>query len=391
MNKAQLVELFRVYEKGLAAKARNKSAENAFVSGLYTYSSKVRPNTPNNIRSTGKKTADNFKRNFTNLVKVLQDPTANAATIAKANKQARQTAVNYYYSIANTTKAATNILAMLKAARALAPPKAKVNIDALFTSLVAEAAKVAPARNKLRRPLGPRKYPPGYMQNFALPNGLTMKNFENKLKSMNTKWTSEQNLKRMVEGTLQRKYGELFYAKYPNLATGPFRNIMNRATNAKKRFQPGSSRPSITASNAQFQALKALSPNGKTYYGNMPIWKSLTPAQVDKFTNLTNIQKNALKRMIRSVRLNNMESNKSKVRIGRNREELSNNLMKMVSNKNLLNVLKVRVAKRRANVGSSSPNTSSTKGSAAAAAPVGAPTNIFGSSTTSTNWRNFNK
>ena len=397
MNKAQLVELFRVYEKGLAAKARNKSAENAFVSGLYTYSSKVRPNTPNNIRSTGKKTADNFKRNFTNLIKVLQDPTANAATIAKANKQARQTAVNYYYSIANTTKAATSIIAMLKAARALAPPKAKVNIDALFKSLVAEAAKVAPARNRLRRPLGPRKYPPGYMQNFALPNGLTMKNFENKLKSMNTKWTSEQNLKRMVERTLQRKYGpknnSAFYAKYPNFASGPFRNIMNRATNTKKRFQPGSSRPSITASNAQYQALKALSPNGKTYYGNMPIWKSLTPAQVNKFTNLTNIQKNALKRMIRSVRLNNMESNKSKVRIGRNREELSNNLMKMASNKNLLNVLKVRVAKRRANVGLSSPNTSSSTKGAAAGAPsaVGAPTNIFGSRTTSTNWRNFNK
>jgi hypothetical protein len=222
-----------------------------------------------------------------------------------------------------------------------------------------------------------------------------MNNFKTKLNSMNTKWTSDENLKRMVEATLLRKYkpknNSVFYAKYPNLATGPFRNIMNRATNTQKRFQPGASRPTLTASNAQFQALKAKSPNGK-YYGNLTMWKNLKPAQVDKFTNLTNIQKNALKRMIRSVRLNNMEPNKSKVRVARNREELSNNLMKMASNKNLLNVIKVRVAKRRANVGSSSPTTSSAKGStAAAAAPVGAPTNIFGTTTTSTNWRNFNK
>ena len=292
MNKAQLVELFRVYEKGLAAKARNKSAENAFVSGLYSFYGKTRPQTANNIRPGGKKTSENFNRNIRGLIKALQDPGVNAAALANANKKARQTTLNYYVSLENATKAD----------------------------------------------------------------------------------------------------GNSFYAKYPNLATGPFRNIMNRATNAKKRFQPGSSRPSITASNAQFQALKALSPNGKTYYGNMPIWKSLTPGQVDKFTNLTNIQKNALKRMIRSVRLNNMEPNKSKVRVARNREELSNNLMKMASNKNLLNVIKVRVAKRRANVGSSSPTTSSAKGStAAAAAPVGAPTNIFGTTTTSTNWRNFNK
>jgi hypothetical protein len=363
MNKAQLVELFGVYEKGLASKARNKSAENAFVSGLYSfYGRGARPQTANNIRPVGKKTAENFNRNIRGLIKALQDPGVNAAALANANKKARQAAVNYYYS---TTNAATTIIAMLKAARALVPPKAKVNIDSLFTSLVAEAAKVAPARNRLRRPLGPRKYPPGYMQNFPLPNGLTMKNFKTKLNSMNTKWTSEQNLKRMVQATLQRKYGNSFYTKYPNFASGPFRNIMNRATNTKKRFQPGSSRPSITASNAQFQALKALSPNGKTYYGNMPIWKALTPAQVAQFTNLTNIQKNALKRMIRSVRLNNMESNKSKVRVGRNREELSNNLMKMASNRNLLNVIKVRVAKRRANVGSSSPNTSSAKGAEA--------------------------
>ena len=391
MNKAQLVELFGVYEKGLAAKARNKSAENAFVSGLYTWASKVRPNTSNNIRSTGKKTAENFKRDFSNLVKVLQDPTANAATIAKANKQARQTAVNYYYSIANATKAAASLLSVLKAARARSTPEAKVNIDTLFKSLVAKAAEVPPARNRLRRPLGPRKYPTGYMQNFELPNGLTMKNFENKLKSMNTKWTSEQNLKRMVEATLLRKYGS-FYAKYPNFATGPFRNILNRATNTMKRLQPGALRPSLTASNAQYQILKAKAPNGK-YYGNLPMWKSLTPAQVNKFTNLTPIQKDALKRMILSVRLNNMETNKSKVRVGRNREELTNNLMRVkLPNKNLLNVLKKRVAKAKAPAQWITNNaTPKNKGGASPSTPVGAPTNIFGSRTTSTNWRNFNK
>ena len=388
MNKAQLVELFRVYEKGLAAKARNKSAENAFVSGLYSWASKVRPNTPNNIRSTGKKTAENFKRDFTNLVKTLQDPTANAATLAKANKQARQTAVNYYYSITNATKAANNATAKLKAAR-------PVNIDVLFKSLVAKAAEVKPARNRLGRPLGSRRYPPGYMQNFNLPKGLTMKNFQNKLNKLNTKWTSEQNVKRMVEATLLREYGNKntsFYARHPDLATGPFRNIMNRATNTQKRIQVGVSRPSLTASNAQFQALKALSPNAKTYYGNLPLWKSLTPAQVDKFTNLTPIQKDALKRMILSVRLNNMEPNKSKVRVGRNREELTNNLMRIkLPKKNLLNVLKKRVAKAKAPIRFTETTAPKNKGRATAASPVGAPTNIFGSRTTSTNWRNFNK
>ena len=304
MNKAQLVELFRVYEKGLAAKARNKSAENAFVSGLYSfYGRGPRPATANTITSGGKKTEENFKRNFSNLIKVLQDPATNATA---ANKKARQTAVNYYYSIANTTKAATNIIALLKAARPAPAPK----------------------------------------NNSA------------------------------------------FYAKYPNSATGPFRNILNRATNVKKRYQPFTRSPSLTASNAQFQALKSKGPNGQ-YYGNRNIWKTLTPAQVDKFTNLTAVQKNALKRMIRSVRLNNMEPNKSKVRAGRNREELTNDLMRMASNKNLLNVIKVRVAKRRAPIEWATNNMApSAKGGAA---PVGAPTNIFGSRTTSTNWRNFNK
>jgi len=367
MNKAQLVELFRVYEKGLATKARNKSAENAFVSGLYSfYGRGPRPNTANNVTPGTKKTAENFKRNFTNLIKVLQDPAANATA---ANKTARQAAVNYY-----------------------SPTNATGNIDVLFKSLVAKAAEVKPAANRLGRPLGSRRYTPGYMQNFTLPNGLTMKNFQNKLNKLNTKWTSEKDVKRMVEATLLRKYGNKnasFYAKYPNLATGPFRNILNRATNEKKRLQIGASRPSLTASNAQFQALKALSPNGKTYYGNMNIWKALTPAQVDKFENLTAIQKSALKRMIRSVRLNNKEPNKSKVRVGRNREELTNNLMKIESNKNLLNVIKVRVAKGRAPAQGIS-NGAGTKNKGGSA-PVGAPTNIFGSRTTSTNWRNFNK
>ena len=409
MNKARLVELFRVYEKGLAAKARNKSAENAFVSGLYSfYGRGPRPATPNNITPGSKKTAENFNRDFSNLVKVLQDPAANATA---ANKKARQAAVNYYYSLTNATKAANNATVKLKEARP-APAAvnyysatkaakaatvklkearpAPVNINALFKSLVAKATEVKPARNRLGRPLGSRKYSPGYMQNFKLPNGLTMKNFQNKLNKLNTKWTSEKDVKRMVEATLLRKYGNKnasFYSKYPNFATGPFRNILNRATNEKKRLQIGASRPSLTASNSQFQALKALSPNGKTYYGNMNIWKGLTPAQVDKFTNLTAIQKNALKRMIRSVRLNSMEPNKAKVRAGRNREELTNDLMKMQNNKNLLNVIKVRVAKSRAPAQGISNNSGAKGGSAA----VGAPTNIFGSRSTSTNWRNFNK
>jgi hypothetical protein len=234
------------------------------------------------------------------------------------------------------------------------------------------------------------------MQNFALPPGLTIKNFQNKLNKLNVKWTSEQNLKRMVEVTLLRKYGpknSAFYAKYPNFATGPFRNILNRATNIKKRFQPGASRPSLTASNAQFQILKALSPNGKTYYGNMPILRTLKSNEVNRFANLTPIQKNALKRIILSVRLNNMEPNKKQVRYGNNRMELTNNFMRIkLPNKNLLNVLKKRVTKRRAPAQWITNNAGpKNKGGATPPAPAGALTSIFGSRTTSTNWRNFNK
>lgn len=305
MNKAQLVDLFRVYETGLASKARNKSAENAFVSGLYKYYGKTRPVTTNNVRATSKRSKENFERDVLALVKLLESNGPNAKALTNANLKMRQSAVNYYYGITNATKAASNVIALLKAAVA---SKAPVNTGS-------------------------------------------------------------------------------FFAKYPNLATGPFRNILNRATNKKKRFQL-SRRPSLTASNAQYQALKAKAPNGK-YYGNMPIWKTLKASDVDRFTNLTEIQKNALKRMIRSVRLNNMQPDKFKVRFGPNREELSNNLMKIASDKNLLKVIEARVAKRRVPTQWSS-NTGGSKATGGSTGP-GAPTNIFGSRTTSTNWRNFNK
>ncbi len=390
MNKAQLVELFRVYEKGLAAKARNKSAENAFVSGLYTYYGKARPATNNNVRQGSKKSLQNFDRDIRALVALLKTDAPNAKALANANKKARQSAIDFYYHIEpKVLLAAAKAVATLKTRRAA--PKAP-NVDALFKSLVTEAAKVPGSRNRLGRRLGSRPYPPGYMVNFPLPNGPTMDNFKTKINSLNSKWTSDMNLKRMVEATLLRKYGQKntsFYAKYPNLATGPFRNILNRATNVKKRLQPGASKPSLTASNAQYQILKAKGPNGKTYYGNMPVWKTLKSSDVDRFTNLTAIQKNALKRAIRSVRLNNQEKNKSLVRVGANREELTNDLMKIASNRNLLAVLKARVAKRRA------PTEWLTNGAPkakVAAAPVtrGAPTSLF-SRSSSINWRNFNK
>jgi len=370
MNKAEVMLLWRTYEKSLTNKARNKTAENAFVSGLYKFYGKNRISPgSNNLVASRTKTRNNFQKDFHGLVELLKEPTANATALVGANKQARQTAFNYYHGLRNLTKTATNASTKLKAA--------PVNIDTLFKRLVTKAAEVKPARNRLGRPLGSRRYPPGYMQNFKLPKGLTMNNFKNKLKSMNTKWTSEKNVKRMVEATLLREYGpknnSTFYAKYPNLATGPFRNIMDRATNTKKRFQPGSSRPTLTASNAQFQALKSLSPNGKTYYGNMPIWKGLTLAQVNNFTNLTPIQKNALKRMIRSVKLNNSEPNKVKVRVGRNREELTNNLMKIRNNKNLLEVIKKRVAKSREPKAGLMNNTS-VKNNGGGSPPVAVPT-----------------
>lgn len=138
-----------------------------------------------------------------------------------------------------------------------------------------------------------------------------------------------------------------FYKKFPEFSTGLFKNIMDRTINTVKRFQGLRRRPSITPSNAQYQILKSKSPSGE-YYGNMPIFKMMTSLDVNKYTNLTPLQKNALKRMIRSVRLNNTEKNKSKVRYGNNREELTNNLMKIPTNRDLLAVLKVRVARKRA-------------------------------------------
>ena len=203
-----------------------------------------------------------------------------------------------------------------------------------------------------RRPTGPRRYPPGYMQNFKLPNGLTMNNFKNKLNKLNTKWNSEKSLKAMVEATLLRKYGSKnttdFYTKFPKLATGPFRDILNRTTNKNKRFQPFSRRPSLTPSNAQYQILKTKDPKGE-YYGNSNILKLMTEYNVNKFMGLSNLQKDAIKRMIRSIRVNDMASIKSKVRYGSHREELTNNLMAIKNDVNLLKELEKRVAKRRAN------------------------------------------
>ena len=395
MNKAQLVELFKSYEQSLITGARNKNAERAFISGLYAYYGKTRPNMPNDLRPATKKNEAEFAKNIKSLVSILGQNSPNAEALANANKVARQAILDFYFDPRTITRA-IKVANRVKAARApKAPnvPKAP-NANALFKSLVTEAAKVRPQRNRLGRPLGSRKYPSGYMQNFVLPNGLTMNNFKNKLNKLNVKWTSEQNLKRMVEATLLRKYGpknSAFYAKYPNFATGPFRNILNRATNTTKRLQIGASRPSLTASNAQFQILKALSPNGKTYYGNMPVLRTLKSNEVNRFANLTPIQKNALKRIILSVRLNNMEPNKKQVRYGNNRMELTNNFMRIkLPNKNLLNVLKKRVAKRRAPTQWITNNTAP-KPKGQSPAPAGALTSIFGSRTTSTNWRNFNK
>ena len=258
--------------------------------------------------------------------------------------------------------------------------QAPVNIDALFKNLVSEAAKVKPKRDRLGRQLGSRPYSKDYITNVNLPNGLTMNNFKNKLAKLNTKWESDKNLKRMIEATLLRKYGSknTFFGRFPNLAVGPFRSIMNRATNTQKRLQPLAAWPTLTAGNAQYQVLKSKAPNGE-YYGNKPIWQTMTAKQVDKFTNLTPIQKNALKRMIRSVQLNKSEPNKSKIRYGSNREELTNNLMAIANNAAVRRKLAERVAKRKANnaAGGRSNNKGTKTNGAAPAAPTPSRPSVY--------------
>lgn len=276
------------------------------------------------------------------------------------NKRSRARATANAAKTMNTQRARVNALStgqtptranqLIKQAGGEPAAQAPVNIDALFKKLVTEAAKVKPKRNRLGRQLGSRPYTKGYITNVELPPGLTMNNFKNKLNKLNTKWESDKNLKRMIEATLLRKYGSknTFFGSFPNLAVGPFRSIINRATNKQKRLQPLASWPTLTAGNAQFQILKSKAPNGE-YYGNKPIWKMMTAINVNKYTNLTDIQKNALKRMIRSVSLNNAEPNKSKIRYGSNREELTNNLMAIANNEAVRTLLKERVAKRKAN------------------------------------------
>ena len=375
MNKAQLVALFGAYEKGLASKARNKSAENAFVSGLYSFYGKTRPDTSNNIGHLGKKSQQNFNRNIRSLINVLKLNGPNANKLATANRQARQTALNYYYGL--TPNAVNRVrTAMTSAAKFSSNLAAK---QARVAANKAEAARIARqeaqnAANEARAAVSGAAATKSNKNARARANAAVLAQKVANAKAA----TAAAEARAAAHQAATAAAPSSFYAMYPMFATGSVRSILNRTTNTKKRFQV-SRNPSLTASNAQFQILKSKSPNG-TYYGNMNIWKKMN---ITKYTNLTDIQKNALRRSIRSVRLNSLEPNKSKVRAGLNREELTNDLMKITSNRNLIAIIKRRVAKSRAST-EWAPNASATSTAS------GAPTSLFTSST-STNWRNYNK
>jgi hypothetical protein len=125
-----------------------------------------------------------------------------------------------------------------------------------------------------------------------------------------------------------------------------FKNILKRTTNKTKRFQFGFGPKSITPSNAQYQTLKLKKGNNK--YGNIPVWTSpqLTN-NINKTKNLTNLQKNALRRMIRSVNLNKKYPGQTRNSSG-NIMELTNDLMNIKNNAALKNALVKKIAEQAA-------------------------------------------
>ena len=67
---------------------------------------------------------------------------------------------------------------------------------------------------------------------------------------------------------------------------------------------------------------------GNKYYGNLNVWNSPQLLKnINTSKNLTNLQKNALRRMIRSVKLNKNHPNQTR-NSSRNRMELTNELLK---------------------------------------------------------------
>jgi hypothetical protein len=127
---------------------------------------------------------------------------------------------------------------------------------------------------------------------------------------------------------------------------GPLKNILSRTKNKTKRFQLGFGPKTITPSNAQYQALKTKNAKGR-YYGNLAFWENPgLPAQIE-FSNLPELQKNALRRMIRSVKLNKKYPGQTR-NASKNRMELTNDLMKIENNAAVKNALVKKIAEQAA-------------------------------------------
>ena len=125
-----------------------------------------------------------------------------------------------------------------------------------------------------------------------------------------------------------------FWGMHGPSLNGPLKNILSRTKNKTKRFQLGFGPKTITPSNAQYQALKTKNAKGR-YYGNLAFWKNPgLPAQIES-SNLPELQKNALRRMIRSVKLNKEYPRQTRNSSG-NRMKLTNELMNIKNNEALV-------------------------------------------------------
>jgi len=138
-----------------------------------------------------------------------------------------------------------------------------------------------------------------------------------------------------------------------------FQNILKRTTNKEPRFQIGFGPKSIDPGQAQFNALRVK--KGNKYYGNLNVWSSPKLMEnIRKSKNLTSLQQEALRRMIRSVKLNKNGAPRN----GRNRIKLTSKLMNITNNANLKNAIKKQIEEEaaRASYTSQSSNVPNSNG-----------------------------
>ena len=163
MNKNRLVDLFRTYEQSLIKNSRNKSAENAFVSELYTAHGKTRPAVENVAGPLKKNTLEEFKSALNRFVTLLRSANASVNSLATAEKRFRQSTLDYYHGV-NTealNKARQAVKNVLAAWPRSAPARANRSAEAgaIVNQLKKLAnAKYPGAKNRLRRRLGPRTF-----------------------------------------------------------------------------------------------------------------------------------------------------------------------------------------------------------------------------------------